>query len=217
MEDTQLPEPPLFALPAVGWRLFGCYWLGDEGSVITSWANKWSYWSIIGEERAKLHYVGDEAECRARVVRHPLAPPIASSHVAPVLDHGCGFYAYHTLTDLRKGPIPGGARSLEKVMDNYVWSLSPAENWSLTPYIPTAPIVALVQGHGRGVVHDTTYRSQKMRIAALCSDGLHTTKIAKAHAEKLDIPALSLTEMREYSQYAGVCLRDLPTTEEGQL
>lgn len=195
--------------------MFGSYQLSEDDSVLTSWANKWFYWSLIGTRPCNtLRYVGDEAVCSpGNPYLAPSHPRYKNPHQVPAPNHSCGFYAYHKLERLASVPLPGGVRMLQDVINNPLHYLSPVGTWSETglsspPNPPGGPaaVVALVQGYGRVIVHDTTYRAQKMRIAALCSDGKHTRELVEAHADNLGIPALSLKEMEEYAEYAGICL-----------
>jgi hypothetical protein len=191
-------DTPLYTLPAVGWRVFRSYLIEDRGSVITSY-NQWRYWSSLGQTLEKMQYVGDEALCSE-----------GKTHPVPDKLHSCGFYAFHTLEQLLAPPRPWAGRiPLDEVINYRPARFELVNGWWTTgrqwEVEPTAPLLALVQGYGTVIAHDTTYRAQKMRIAALCSDGIHTRELVEAHAEALGIPALSLPEMEEYAEYAGVC------------
>lgn len=186
-------------------------------TALTSWSNKWFYWSLVGTKVKGMRYVGDEAVCApGNPYQDPSDPNFRNPHPVPTSWHTCGFYAYHDLARLSGVTLPGGATVLEDAMNHPLQYMKSVWSWSQTgkrrSFSAPPVVVGLVQGHGRGVIHDTTYRVQKMRIAALCSDGLHTGELIKSHAQLLGIPALSLEEMKEYSEYAGACLKPKGTT-----
>lgn len=65
-------------------------------------------------------------------------------------------------------------------------------------------ILALVWGYGDWYANELSWRAEKMRIAALCSGG--SCKSVEPLASVLAVPALTLEEMREYAEYAGMRL-----------
>ena len=200
-----MSEAPFFAEPVVGWRTFSCYhWRvpGEEHvyTFLSSATRPDVIWSSDGDfPHAPSRQ--EKAQCAPGSNRYNWETHDYGPHPVPGERCNCGWAAYHTYEDLM-------------LMYGF-WD----RGWDIAPYDPemalasparhkpTVSVVGLVQAWGDLVSFDTTFRSEYMRVAALLVVEGKTAAVARRHAHLLDVPALSLEEMREYAEYAGVCLK----------
>lgn len=195
-------------LPVVGWRLLTLTPHG-AGSSLSSLTRPRLAWNTIGDKRPSWMEERDlQAICRPRrwsYVRGKTMRDIRATkrpHATPYENCSCGYAAYHNLDYLyaeMRGSYPVYVRNSQfqdiASSGSVLWGLSRGE-------CPIT-ILALVWGYGNLIAYDTTFRSEFMTIAALCSDGPELGPIATAHAESMNTPALSMKEMQEYAKYAG--------------
>lgn len=198
MSERAVPD---YIQPLVGWRLFSIYWYKNEG------------------EDFYRHFLGPTSvvKCYSAIGPCPQPPVLEKAecyqgHDAPNETCGCGFYAYHT---------PSHMIAFHNVLtlDVLIHAFSaPRQSSRREPgYLLPAPahgaawparaaILALVQGYGEVIYHNNLWRAEYMRIAAFCGDGKYTGPMAEEHGLNLDVPVMTLEEMREYAEYAGECL-----------
>lgn len=199
--------PPGLELPAVGWRLLTLIPYG-AGSTLSSLTRPSLAWNTIGDRRPSWMEERDlQAICRPRRWSYMRGKTMRDTrttrkpHITPYENCSCGYAAYHSLDYLHaemRGSYPVYMRNSQFrdiSGEGVLWGMSRGE-------CPIT-ILALVWGYGNLIAYDTTFRSEFMTLAALCSDGVELGPIATAHAESMNIPALSMEEMREYAKYAG--------------
>lgn len=217
----QAPEGEFFPLPFVGWKVMRLDYLSKESTrgkannihrLISVYHSR-SIWSQVGGTVPRTKKDDDRARCDERTPftwkqndeGHWWSKPSKKKpHFSPDLDCMCGWHSYCTLQDCwddgdANAPTAGVKHyrdaSFGRLTDESIHS--PFRN----------AVLALVWAWGDPVwIWDNTARSTHMKIAALCKDSLSETKDVTQHAKKLDVPVLTIPEMKDHYKNIGIPL-----------
>lgn len=171
---------PLYPDPLVGFKVMRLSW-PTSPMVLRSPTFMEEWWREGGEppqwKRARCSRIGEEVLEGGLTLEHPLRAKV------PWKTCKCGFWAYFDYEQARR----------ESQAIFHRASIHKAVN-----------IVTLVIGDGDWLRNEISWRSEMMRIVAVCGEHWHKGDEIFRAAEGLEVPALTVKEIKEFASSAGM-------------